>query len=33
MYSAEDGNIQVLYLKNALVTLSSFAEESRTFRF
>lgn len=33
MYSAEDENTQVLYLKNARATISSFAAPARTVEF
>ncbi|MDR0413979.1 MAG: pyridoxamine 5'-phosphate oxidase family protein [Prevotellaceae bacterium] len=33
MYSADDGNHQVLYLKDATATFSSFAGESRVVKF
>jgi uncharacterized pyridoxamine 5'-phosphate oxidase family protein len=32
-YSADDGNTQVLYLKNAVATISSFTEEPKVIRF
>jgi uncharacterized pyridoxamine 5'-phosphate oxidase family protein len=32
-YSADDGNTQVLYLKNAVATISSFAEAPKEIRF
>ncbi|MDR2132526.1 MAG: pyridoxamine 5'-phosphate oxidase family protein [Clostridiales Family XIII bacterium] len=32
-YSADDGNTQVLYLKNAVATIFSFAGEPKTIRF
>jgi uncharacterized pyridoxamine 5'-phosphate oxidase family protein len=32
-YSADDGNTQVLYLKNAVATFASFAGEPRVIRF
>jgi uncharacterized pyridoxamine 5'-phosphate oxidase family protein len=32
-YSADDGNTQVLYLKDAVATLSSFTEEPKVIRF
>ena len=33
MYSAADNNTQVLYLKNAVATISSFEEEPKVIRF
>lgn len=33
MYSAADDNTQVLYLKDAVATISSFTAESRVIRF
>ena len=33
MYSADDGNCQVLYLKDATATFSAFGEEPRVVRF
>jgi len=33
MYAVDDGNTEVLYLKNATATFYSFAEEPRTIRF
>jgi len=33
MYSAEDGNTQVLYLKNAEATISAFTHEPKVIRF
>ena len=33
MYSAEDGNTEVLYFKDATATFSSFTEPPRTVRF
>ena len=33
MYDANDGNTQVLYLKNAVATFSSFTSEPETYRF
>lgn len=33
MYAADDGNCQVLYLKNATATISSFTEEPRVIKF
>ena len=33
MYSATDNNCQVLYLKNAIATISSFKEESKVIKF
>ena len=33
MYSAEDGNTEVLYFKDATATFSSFTEPPRTIRF
>jgi uncharacterized pyridoxamine 5'-phosphate oxidase family protein len=32
-YSADDGNTQVLYLKNAVATIASFAGEPKVIRF
>ncbi len=32
-YSADDGNCQVLYLKNAVATISSFAGEPKVIEF
>ncbi len=33
MYSADDGNMQMLYFKNATATFSSFTEAPETVRF
>ena len=33
MYSADDGNCQVLYLKDATATFSAFGEEPKVVRF
>ena len=33
MYSAEDDNTEVLYLKDATATISSFTEPSKEFKF
>ena len=33
MYSADDGNMQMLYLKNATATFSSFTEAPETVQF
>ena len=33
MYSADDGNTQVLYLKNAKATFSSFGGEPKVVKF
>ncbi|HVI39806.1 MAG TPA: pyridoxamine 5'-phosphate oxidase family protein [Anaerovoracaceae bacterium] len=33
MYSADDGNTEVLYLKNAVATISSFTEAPRVIKF
>lgn len=33
MYSATDGNTQVLYLKNAIATISSFTSAPKTIKF
>jgi len=33
MYSAEDDNTEVLYMKNATATISSFAEAPKTIKF
>ncbi len=33
MYSADDGNMQMLYFKNATATFSSFTEAPETFEF
>lgn len=33
MYAADDGNCEVLYLKDATATIYSFTAEPRTFRF
>lgn len=33
MYSPDDGNMQMLYFKNATATFSSFTEEPETIRF
>ena len=33
MYDENDGNTQVLYLKNAVATFSSFTSEPETYRF
>lgn len=33
MYSVDDGNTQVLYLKDAVATISSFTEAPRVIRF
>lgn len=33
MYSADDGNTHVLYLKNATATISSFTDEPKTIKF
>jgi len=33
MYSADDGNTEVLYLKNATATISSFTEKPRVIKF
>ena len=33
MYNEDDGNTQVLYLKNAVATFSSFTEEPKEIRF
>lgn len=33
MYSAEDGNTQVLYLKNATATIASFTDAPRVIKF
>ena len=32
MYSSEDDNTEVLYFKNAVATISSFTEETRTIK-
>ena len=33
MYSADDGNMQMLYLKNAVAVFSSFTEAPETITF
>ena len=33
MYSPDDGNMQMLYFKNAVATFSSFTEEAETVTF
>ena len=33
MYSATDSNTQVLYLKDATATISSFTSEPKTYKF
>lgn len=33
MYSADDGNSQVLFLKDAIATISSFTEEPKVIKF
>ncbi|MDR2865276.1 MAG: pyridoxamine 5'-phosphate oxidase family protein [Spirochaetaceae bacterium] len=33
MYSADDGNTQALYLKNAVATIESFGKEPKVIRF
>ena len=33
MYSADDGNMQMIYFKNAPATFNSFTEEPETIRF
>lgn len=33
MYSADDGNTQVLYLKDAAATISSFTDEPKVIKF
>lgn len=33
MYSADDGNCEVLYLKDATAVISSFTEEPKTIKF
>lgn len=33
MYQADDGRMEVLYLKNAVATIESFTDEPKTIRF